>query len=59
MYCATSFWERENSSNRAWMYAERVWCPRASWGGRVVVVAALFMGEPVLRRRARRFLQGA
>src|SRR3954449_7084661 len=45
MYCATSFWERENSSNRAWMYAERVWCPLASWGGRVVVVAALFMGE--------------
>jgi riboflavin biosynthesis pyrimidine reductase len=24
MYCATSFWERENSSKRAWMYAERV-----------------------------------
>jgi hypothetical protein len=45
MYCATSFWEREKSSNRAWMYAERVWCPLASWGGRVVVVAALFMGD--------------
>src|SRR4051794_12992771 len=44
MYCATSFWDRENSSNRAWMYAERVWCPLASWGGRVVV-AALFMGD--------------
>src|SRR3954449_10396832 len=26
------------------MYAERVWCPLASWGGRVVV-AALFMGD--------------
>ena len=24
MYCATSFWEREKSSKRAWMYAERV-----------------------------------
>ncbi len=23
MYCATSFCERENSSKRAWMYAER------------------------------------
>src|SRR3954452_7329999 len=44
MYCATSFWEREKSSNRAWMYAERVWCPLASWGGRVVV-AALFIGD--------------
>src|SRR3954453_12600074 len=46
-YCATSFWERENSSNRDAMYAERVWCPLASWGGRVVV-AALFLGGPFL-----------
>src|SRR5919107_1416457 len=40
MYCATSFWERLNSSKRAWMYAERVWWPAASAGAVVV----LFMG---------------
>src|SRR3954453_18757107 len=31
-YCATSFCERENSSNRLEMYAERVWCPWAAGG---------------------------
>ena len=59
MYCATSFWERENSSNRAWMYAERVWWPLASWGGAGVVVAERFMGERWFRRRRASFLPGA
>src|SRR5665648_123995 len=29
MYCATSFWEREHSSKRVWMYSERLWCSPA------------------------------
>src|SRR4051794_16620467 len=36
-YWATSFWERENSSKRAEMYAESVWWPRAA-GGMVAVL---------------------
>ena len=40
-YCATSFWERENSSKRDEMYAESVWWPRAAVG----IVAVLGMAE--------------
>src|SRR5689334_9951202 len=40
-YCATSFWERENSSKRDEMYAERVWWPRAAGG----IVAVLGMAD--------------
>src|SRR4051794_18153527 len=36
-YCATSFCERENSSKREEMYADRVWCPEAEGG-----IAAVF-----------------
>src|SRR3954449_3426957 len=59
MYCATSFCERENSSNRARMYAERVWWPRASCGACAVGDPVRFIGRPAIRRRARPFLQGA
>ncbi len=38
MYCATSFCERENSSKRAWMYADRLWGVCAGAGGAVVVI---------------------
>src|SRR5271167_266360 len=37
MYWATSFWEREHWSKRAWMYLERLWCwlvpaePTGAW----------------------------
>src|SRR3954471_12372729 len=44
MYCATSFCERENSSNRAWMYAERVWWALPAYGGGGGV-AARFIGR--------------
>ncbi len=40
-YCATSFCERENSSKRDEMYAERVWWPRAAGG----IVAVLGMAR--------------
>src|SRR4051794_28052861 len=36
-YCATSFWERENSSNREEMYADKVWWPWAA-GGMITVL---------------------
>src|SRR3954452_20928047 len=42
MYWATSFWDRENSSKRAWMYVE-------SDSG-VVVVEDRFMGETLFLR---------
>src|ERR1017187_5824434 len=44
MYWATSFWEREHSSKRAWMYLERLWWSLVPFaggaGGRSVAVAA-------------------
>ena len=45
MYWATSFWEREHSSKRAWMYFERLWCSLVpSTGGcSGVLVAARFI----------------
>ena len=51
-YCATSFWERENSSKRLEMYAERVWWPWAAGrhGG------GLGHGPAGFRRRPARIL---
>src|SRR5688572_30804376 len=47
MYCATSFWDRENSSNRAWMYSDRLWGPASAGSGAAgVVVAERFIGPP-------------
>src|SRR5215217_3746594 len=48
-YWATSFWERENSSKRAWMYDDRD-------SGATVVASARFMGDAVIRRSAATFL---
>jgi hypothetical protein len=45
MYWATSFWDRENSSNRARMYDERVWWPAASIGAAGESAAVRFMGR--------------
>ena len=44
MYCATSFWEREQSSKRAWMYLERLWCSEVPFTGAAsgVLVAVRF-----------------
>src|SRR3712207_8571290 len=47
MYCATSFCDRENSSNRAWMYSERLCGPASAGRGAGVVVAERFIGRPV------------
>ena len=55
MYCATSFCERENSSKRARMYVERVWCLGAPEGG-LAVLEARFIGGPVFRRPGAAFL---
>src|SRR5271165_2561871 len=44
MYWATSFWEREHSSKRAWMYLDRLWWSLVPFaggaGGRSVAVPA-------------------
>src|SRR5438309_6845333 len=48
MYWATSFCEREQSSKRAWMYVERLWCSRALAGAPAGVRAgALRRGDRV------------
>src|ERR1700733_15840516 len=62
MYWATSFCEREHSSNRAWMYFDRLWCSLVPPIGEIartdatspvgrsgVFVAARFIGGSVRR----------
>ena len=51
MYWATSFCERENSSKRAVMYAERVWWPLGG-GRRGGGCGGALHGEQLFRRRA-------
>src|SRR6202040_260587 len=64
MYCATSFWEREKSSNRERMYAESAWrSPLEDFeelgvvdGVDRVELTACFIGRPVIRRLPAAFL---
>jgi hypothetical protein len=53
MYCATSFWEREKSSNRERMYVERARWPCGGSGG-AVELADGFMGSVCFDARPRR-----
>jgi hypothetical protein len=56
MYWATSFWEREHSSKRDWMYLERV-CGSAPFPAvSVSSPGSLFIGDVVIRRSVFRFL---
>src|SRR5437588_7793233 len=65
MYCATSFWDREKSSKRERMYAERAWRESSDdFEARGVVVdwvelTACFIGRRVIRRPPAAFLQNA
>ena len=59
MYCATSFWEREHSSKRDWMYLARLWwslepSDRRRLRGRACVAssAATFDALPPVPARA-------
>src|SRR6516162_9667597 len=57
MYWATSFCERENSSKRARMYADRAWCPCGP-SAVAVEVCAWFIGSRLIRRLPPPFLHG-
>src|SRR3712207_9488192 len=52
MYCATSFCDRENSSNRAWMYSERLCGPASAGRGAGGGGAGRVIGRPFFGRGA-------